>query len=552
MIACNARDQRGALQWIYARDARKAFCINQGKLQRLAESRQVRFRHEGRTRRYSRADLNGATGTKPEIEWLSVAGAKAYVREDLQSKITFKTLQNDCIETLPDGPKNRFYKRADIKLAALAPVADELGNVDYGRRKFVTESALRERCGLSTITPPSWRMHCEILERPIRHEKRAVWKQCGMHLRLYHAWLYLLEDVERIELLVRTAKKQTRQSEIDRHTEKLIEWLTADDVAERFGWWRHTVVAWSKSCPLLDGKPIGTRSVLRSRPRGTRRITLYNVKDCERVKEKQAGGDPHPEWIALAEAARLLGLPTNTLYRWKETGFCQQLNRPIRFVDKYGPKSAGGWKLQPYFPRTDFELIRQQQIEDWPNQLTMANAAAAYDVPETWLRECFRSPQPALGNKTLEKRRLTVDLNDKLNRRRCVLHVSTSDMEKLATQYHGADYVPPKLTTQTVNVTADSCTVNATSVCINDAGPSPINEAQTSEFFPDGLPDDKNLVCLAVLRNEKLDPRRRNGMELARQITGETEPNNCPLAASLNNTLRAMKTNKRGKRYTGP
>ena len=78
-----------------------------------------------------------------------------------------------------------------------------------------------------------------------------------------------------------------------------------------------------------------------------------------------------------------------------------------------------------------------------------------------------------------------------------------------------------------------------------------IANAQTKKYFPDGLPEDDHLVRLAVLRHDSYDPRKRNGMELARKVTGETI-RDCPIAKSIDRTLRAMKTNARGKRYTGP
>ena len=101
-----------------------------------------------------------------------------------------------------------------------------------------------------------------------------------------------------------------------------------------------------------------------------------------------------------------------------------------------------------------------------------------------------------------------------------------------------------------VDLEAVDCSPTESEAAPIDDAPEKTN-AQTKRFFPDGLPDDTNLIKLAMLRHDKQN-EKFNGMELARDVTGETEISNCPLAISLDKTLRAMKTNKRGKRYTGP
>lgn len=73
---------------------------------------------------------------------------------------------------------------------------------------------------------------------------------------------------------------------------------------------------------------------------------------------------------------------------------------------------------------------------------------------------------------------------------------------------------------------------------------------QSERWFPKGLPENTSLIKLAVLRNDQFDPKKKNGIALACEVTGEPIED-CPFARSLDKQLRAMKSNPRGKTYSG-
>lgn len=266
----------------------------------------------------------------------------------------------------PDGRQVRLFEIEDLKRELKLQKICEDG-------VWLTSSAASQLLGVSTAVLGRWRNFCPILDRPLRHQKKAGPMSNQTVRPIY--W-YQSEDIQ--QLLDHLQAKASPSI------------LSSREVAITFGFSAATLKKWRDSCPVL------ARPLHAERQNGGYRHWRYSRKDLLEISDAVQKEDS--EWLFEADASKELGIPATTIRHWGTYGCPPLGGRKIGTKTCWRQTRAGGVVQCRTYSLRDLRTAREAATSSSLDWMPSGEVEAKYGYPtcsiEKWRSRCVWLKRP--------------------------------------------------------------------------------------------------------------------------------------------------------------